>query len=194
MAAAFSPNSRWPSWTTPAISSKINQQLRLLRLPDHPTPIRSQASGFTPLQGTRPPLPVEGQRRPAPSYTLPPSRARALSMKNEVLSVHPADPLQENGSKKGHESATEGDVLSSAPPCPGQDMKGHPTESGQDVFSRIPVTESDLGDERTKDTPTSTYKGDGPQPEAAQQAPVDCVQVTCWFWMRTKLGIAWYLQ
>ena len=112
------------------------------------------------------PLPVEGQRRPAPSYTLPLSRARALSMKNEVLSVHPADPLQENGSKKGHESTTEGDVLSSASPRPRQNMKGHSAESGQDVLSKIPVPESDLGDERTKDTPTSTYKGDGPQPEA----------------------------
>ncbi|MGC5197951.1 hypothetical protein ACLD7X_014290, partial [Aphanothece microscopica RSMan92] len=37
-----------------AIRPKINQQLHSLRLPDHHAAIRSQASGFTPLQGTRP--------------------------------------------------------------------------------------------------------------------------------------------
>ena len=37
-----------------SISSKINQQLHLLQLPDHHAAVRSQASGLTPLGGTPP--------------------------------------------------------------------------------------------------------------------------------------------
>jgi hypothetical protein len=35
MVAASSLNSRWPSWTTPVIKAKINQQLHSPQLPDH---------------------------------------------------------------------------------------------------------------------------------------------------------------
>ena len=52
--AGSSLNCRWPSWTAATPRARINLKLHLLQLPDDGSQIRSQASGFTPLQGTLP--------------------------------------------------------------------------------------------------------------------------------------------
>jgi len=101
------------------------------------------------------PLSVEGQRKPVPSYTLPPSRARALRNHNRLFSVHPRDRLQENGSLKGHDQAEGADVFSSESGAdaaqPVEIMNGHRPQSDNLSVQEIPVTEGDLEEERTKD-------------------------------------------
>ena len=63
MAAVSSPNSRWPSWTAPPFQAKITRTLLLGQRPDYRSQIRSQASDYHSLQGTRPQeLPVHTEK------------------------------------------------------------------------------------------------------------------------------------
>jgi hypothetical protein len=118
------------------------------------------------------PLPVEGQRKPAPSYTLPPSRARALPITTCLLSVVPSNPLQHNESMKGQGDSIEGGVRSSEGAQPNPDMNGHGPDQGANVRSSFPVPEGDLGDGRSTDNFTHIYKGDD-LPAKTSDAPVD---------------------
>jgi len=97
------------------------------------------------------PVPVEGQRRPVPSYTLPPTPSRALPSFSCPLSIHPRDRLQEQDLRTDIPTADGASVFSSESAQPAQGMNGHQPEPEQDVRSRIPVPEGDLGDERTTD-------------------------------------------
>ena len=125
------------------------------------------------------PLSVEGQRKPVPSYTLPPSRARALPSFGCLLSVDPRDRLQENGSLNGHDEDQEADVFSSEdgaklcsdPEQPVQVMNGHRPQPDAVSVQEIPVPESDLVDERTTDTKKSTDKEPHGQHTTVSGAP-----------------------
>lgn len=103
------------------------------------------------------PLPVEGQRKPAPSYTLPPSCARALRMRNRLVSVLPRERLQENGSLEGHSDEQGGDVFSTegvteserGAEQTAQTVNGHATQPDSVSSHEIPVPQGDLGEEQT---------------------------------------------
>lgn len=97
------------------------------------------------------PVPVEGQRKPAPSYTLPPTPSRALPNLKGLLSVHPRERLQELDLRTDTSAGRSELVRSSEPVQPVQNMNGQHPESEKDVRSKIPVPESDLGDERSTD-------------------------------------------
>lgn len=103
------------------------------------------------------PVKVEGQRKPVPSYTLPPTLSRALPFQKCLLSVHPSDPLQEQDLRTDTRTEAGEDVRSSPEAeQPGPVMNGHLPDQKEVVRSKIPVPEGDLADERTTDTPTDT--------------------------------------
>lgn len=119
------------------------------------------------------PVPVEGQRKPAPSFELASSHARVITVPDEILSFHRPDPLQTLEIMKRHEleegPGVVSSVVSSEPApteaalvdesegpeqpfeqCrPDQAMKRHATESGQGVVSSNPVFARALADETT---------------------------------------------
>jgi hypothetical protein len=100
------------------------------------------------------PVPISGQRRPAPSYTLPPTPSRALPIVDCLLSVHTRDRLQEQDLRTDT-GAPEGAIVRSSEDLqPSQEMNGHRPNPEQHVRSRIPVPATDLGYERTTDNNT----------------------------------------
>jgi hypothetical protein len=105
------------------------------------------------------PVPISGQRRPSPSYTLPPTSSRALPAVPCLLSIHPRERLQELDLRTDNSVDEGASVFSSEGGQPAQEMNGHQPDPEQDVRSRIPVPEGDLGDERTKDIHTRGKKG-----------------------------------
>jgi hypothetical protein len=123
------------------------------------------------------PLPVEGQRKPAPSYTLPPSCTRALRMEKRLVSVLPRERLQENGSLKEHAECREEVVSSSEDvtnsPLVGeqttQRMNGHAPDEVKMSVQEIPVPEGDLVDERPKGTSKHTKEESEAQPPARRE-------------------------
>ena len=110
------------------------------------------------------PVAVEGQNKPVPSYSIPPSRA--LSIKECLLSVQPRERLQEQGNVKGHEDNQKADVFSnesatgsvSGEPPSTRKLNGQTENSGGMSFQKIPVTDSDLEVERTNAPKKRTHK------------------------------------
>ncbi len=110
------------------------------------------------------PLPVEGQRKPAPSYTLPPSCARALRKQNKLMSVLPRERLQENGLLEGHSEGQEETVLSSEGATnspsntvqPDPNMNRHAPDAVELSVQENPVPEGDFEDERSNGTSKHT--------------------------------------
>jgi hypothetical protein len=115
-------------------------------------------------------LSVEGQNKPAPSYTLPPSRARALPATKGLLSVRPSNPLQENESQNGQGSAPEAVVVSTERVQPAQELNGQQPNQDGNVHPKSPVPESDLEAERSTDTPTLGIRGSEGAAETAEEA------------------------
>jgi hypothetical protein len=105
------------------------------------------------------PVPIEGQQKPAPSYTLPPTPSRALSMPKGFLSVQPSDRLQEQGLRTDIGSGSTEVVRSAEPACPDQKLNGHPPVPENLSVQQNPVAEADLGCERSTDTPTLSKEG-----------------------------------
>jgi len=97
------------------------------------------------------PVVIEGQRKPVPSYTLPPTSSRALSIPTGLLSVIPRDRLLQQELRTDTPKQDPEVVRSNERDQPVQKMNGHRPDNAQDVRSNIPVTESDLGDGRTTD-------------------------------------------
>jgi hypothetical protein len=97
---------------------------------------------------------VLGSDKPVPSYTLPPSRARALSMDECLLSIAPRERLQEQ-EKATDTRETEAEVVRcSDEEQPVSESKGHATGSENFVRSNFLVPEGDLGEQGAKDIPT----------------------------------------
>lgn len=96
---------------------------------------------------------VLGSDRPVPSYTLPPSRARALSICEGLLLSAPRERLQEQEKGKDNPEIAEEVVRSFKEPCPTPESNGHATDSETGVFSSIPVPESDLSEQGANDIP-----------------------------------------
>lgn len=117
------------------------------------------------------PIPISGQRKPVPSYTLP-SSSRALSMEECLLSVHPANPLQEQELRTDTSLIAPEDVRSSEDAQPVRDMNGHQPEAEPVVHSKNPFPEGDLADERTKDIPTGTTCARARQLPVYPEAPL----------------------
>lgn len=118
------------------------------------------------------PMPISGQRKPVPSYTLPSSSSRALSITECLLSVHPANPLQEQELRTDTSLIAPEDVRSSEDAQPVRDMNGHQPEAEPVVRSKKPVPEGDLADERTKDIPTGNTCARARQLEEQPEAPL----------------------
>jgi hypothetical protein len=107
---------------------------------------------------------VPGSDKPVPSYTVPPSRARALSMYECPLLLAPRERLQEQEKGKDIASIPEEDVLSFLEESPVPKSKGQATDSGSDVLSFFPVPEGDLGEEGAKDIPTQISRARAYEP------------------------------
>jgi len=97
------------------------------------------------------PVSVEGQRKPVPTYTLPSTSSRANRFQSCLLYVHPRERLQEQDLGTDTTDDAPASVRSSEGAQPVPDMNGHRPDPVQDVRSENPVSESVLGDERTKD-------------------------------------------
>lgn len=110
---------------------------------------------------------VDGVKAPVPSYTLPPSCARALRKRECLLSVVPRERLQEQEITTDKPSLPEYDVRRSAEGQPVPDNDGHRSDQEQDVRRSFPVPEGDLGERGTKDT--SKHTKESPH---GQRAPV----------------------
>lgn len=123
------------------------------------------------------PLPVEGQRKPAPSYTLPPSCTRALRKQNRLVSVLPRERLQENGFLEGHSEGQEEAVLSSedvtdSPSSieqPDPNMNRHAPDAVELSVQEIPVPEGDLEDERPNGTSKHTKEESEVEPRVRRE-------------------------
>jgi hypothetical protein len=107
---------------------------------------------------------VPGSDKPVPSYTVPPSHARALSMYECPLLLAPRERLQEQEKGKDIASIPEEDVLSFLDESPVPKSKGQATDSGSDVLSFFPVPEGDLGEEGAKDIPTQISRARAYEP------------------------------
>lgn len=114
---------------------------------------------------------VEGADKPVQTYTLPPSRARALSMGERPLVIAHRKPLQEQEKAMDTEVSPEYDVHCSEQGQPVQESNGHRPD--QDILSigQNPVPESDLKEQWAKDTHTHGIKGSDEQPETLPGTP-----------------------
>jgi hypothetical protein len=129
------------------------------------------------LQGK--PVSVDGAKTPVSSYTLPPSRARALPATEGLLSIVPRDRLQENERTMDTSSALGDNVHRSEELQPVPDNDGHATKSETVVHRSNAVPEGDLGERWTMDTPTLGIRDLGGEPvdseklsEEASDAPI----------------------
>ena len=121
------------------------------------------------------PVPIPGSDKPALSYTLPPSCARALRKRDWVLVDPPRKPLQQNEIAKDTGESPEDGVLSSleagedgaghAPPIP--ESKGQRSAHESLSFCPNPVPEGDLEEKGPKDTSKQTKES-----PHGQRAPV----------------------
>ena len=102
---------------------------------------------------------LPGSDKPVLSYTLPTTSSRALPSLTCPLATAPRKPLQELEKAMDKDDSLEDDVHCSGDRQPAQEMNGHQPNPEQDVRSRIPVPEGELGDERTKDIHTRGKKG-----------------------------------
>jgi hypothetical protein len=120
---------------------------------------------------------VEGADKPVQTYTLPPSRARALSMNECPLVLAHRKPLQEQEKAMDTDVSPEYDVHCSEQGQPVQESNGQRPD--QDILSigQNPVPESDLKEQWAKDTFTLGIRGTDGQPETLSGAPRQAPEV-----------------
>jgi hypothetical protein len=117
------------------------------------------------------PIPISGQRKPVPSYTLP-SSSRALSMEECLLSVVPQEPLQEQEITMDTSSETQQDVHCSEAGELAPNNSGQQPDHESVVHCSNPVAKQDLSEQRTKDIPTGTTCARARQLEEQPEAPL----------------------
>ena len=125
---------------------------------------------------------VEGKRRSVPgvkqvvqTYTLP-SSSRALCMEECLLSVVPREPLVEQEITMDTCSGAQEDVHCSEDAQAEPNNNGHQPDQDLVVHCSNPVTESDLGEQRTKDIPkraTCARAGEADQPVLGEYVPTE---------------------
>lgn len=119
---------------------------------------------------------VLGSDKPVPSYTLPPLRARALSIYEGLLPTTPREQLQEQEKGKDNPEIAEEVVRSFEEPCPTPERNGHATDSETGVFSSVPVPEGDLSEQVPKDTPTDISRAGAREGDDEERHP------DWWYW------------
>lgn len=105
------------------------------------------------------PVPIEGQRKPAPSYTLTPTPSRALSIPKGLLSVRSSDSLQEQEIATDTSSGASELVHCSAPDHSVPKSNGQQPDPDEFVHCNFSVPEGDLEEQFATDTPTLLKEG-----------------------------------
>jgi hypothetical protein len=97
---------------------------------------------------------VPGSKKPVTTYTLPPSRVRALSMDERYLQLVPRERLQEQEKRNITPEAPEGDDNSSLEESPIPENNYQATRSGTGDTSFSSAPEGDLGEQVANIIPT----------------------------------------
>jgi len=97
---------------------------------------------------------VPGSKKPVPTYTLPPSRARALSIDECHLQFVPRERLQEQEKTNCSQAGTEAGEICSLVEPPVPENKLQPTSSGTGAICSSSVPEGDLGEQIADCIPT----------------------------------------
>jgi hypothetical protein len=97
---------------------------------------------------------VPGSKKPVPTYTLPSSRARALSMDECHLQFVPRERLQEQEKTNCSQAGTEAGEICSLVEPPVPENKMQPTSSGTSAICSSSVPEGDLGEQIADCIPT----------------------------------------
>jgi hypothetical protein len=112
---------------------------------------------------------VDGADKPVQTYTLPPSRARALPTTRGLLSIRPSNPLQEQEKAMDTAVSAEYGVHCSEPSQPVQKSNGQHPEQDRLSIGQTPVPEGDSKEQWANDTPTLGIRGPEGVPEVGSE-------------------------
>ena len=113
---------------------------------------------------------VEGVKAPVQTYTLPTTSSRALPAVEGLLSIVPSKPLQEQEITMDTPPSPEYDVHRSEVGQLAPDNDGHQPDPEKDVHRYFPVTDCDLEERRTTDSPTRTTRAHACEAEPLEEA------------------------